>query len=40
MAEEKILIIDDESAICELIQMNLEAGGYSNIKTANGGETA
>ena len=40
MAEEKILIIDDESAICELIQMNLEAGGYSNIKTANDGANA
>ena len=40
MAEEKILIIDDESAICELIQMNLEAGGYSNIKTANDGAKA
>ncbi len=40
MAEEKILVIDDEFAICELIKMNLEAGGYSNIQTANDGESA
>ena len=40
MAEEKILVIDDEFAICELIKMNLEAGGYSNIQTANDGDSA
>lgn len=40
MADKKILIIDDELAICELIKMNLETGGFSNIKIANDGETA
>lgn len=38
MADEKILIIEDESAILELLQMNLEMNGFSEILTASNGE--
>lgn len=33
----KILIIDDESEICELIKMTLEMSGFSQIRIANDG---
>ncbi len=39
MSHEKILIIEDESAIRELIQMNLEMNGFSNVSAAADGET-
>ena len=31
MATEKILIVDDESNICELLRMYLEKGGYDTV---------
>lgn len=36
----KILIVDDETDICELIDLNLRANGFSNIRTANDGQSA
>lgn len=39
MASEKILIIEDEPAIRELIKMALQEVGYSNIIEAENGET-
>ena len=39
MATEKILIVDDESNICELLRMYLEKGGYETV-IANDGQTA
>lgn len=36
MAEEKILIVDDEEHILELIKFNLESKGYKVITAANG----
>ena len=40
MINEKILIVDDEISICELIKMNLEAARFTNIRIANDGEEA
>ncbi len=37
---EKILIVDDEKDICELIELNLLANGFNNIKTVCDGRTA
>ena len=39
MSSEKILIIEDEEPISELIKLTLESGGFSNIITAFDGET-
>ena len=39
MATEKILIVDDESNICELLRMYLEKGGYETV-IAHDGQTA
>ena len=39
MATEKILIVDDESNICELLRMYLEKGGYDTV-IARDGQTA
>jgi two-component system, OmpR family, alkaline phosphatase synthesis response regulator PhoP len=36
MAEEKILVVDDEENILELIKFNLEANNYKVINAANG----
>jgi len=36
MAEEKILIVDDEEHICELIKFNLDKNGYRTICADNG----
>ncbi|NLZ48656.1 MAG: response regulator transcription factor [Clostridiales bacterium] len=38
MAEEKILVVDDEDNIVELIKFNLENNGYNVITAANGNE--
>ena len=35
----KILIVDDENKIRELIRLNLELAGYSCIEAADGNET-
>lgn len=40
MVNKKILVVDDEIAICELIKMNLEAEGFINIRVAGDGEEA
>ena len=39
MNQEKILVIEDESEIRELIQLNLEMNGFSEVLTAADGET-
>ena len=39
MATEKILIVDDETNICELLRMYLEKGGYDTV-IAHDGQTA
>lgn len=39
MSHEKILVIEDESAIRELVQMNLEMNGFTNVYSAPDGET-
>lgn len=39
MASEKILVVDDESNICELLRLYLEKDGYT-VETANDGATA
>ena len=39
MATEKVLIVDDESNICELLRMYLEKGGYDTV-IAHDGQTA
>jgi two-component system alkaline phosphatase synthesis response regulator PhoP len=36
MSEEKILIVDDEEHICELIKFNLEKNGYKTITAGDG----
>ena len=36
----KILVIDDESDICELIELNLRSNGFEEIKIANDGKSA
>lgn len=36
----KILIVDDENDICELIEMSLHANGFENTKIANDGKAA
>ena len=36
MSNEKILIVDDEEHIVELIKFNLEANGYRTITASNG----
>ena len=36
MLQEKILIVDDEEHICELIKFNLEKNGYKTIVAGNG----
>ena len=40
MLKNKILIVDDEESIRELLEMLLESNGFSNIKTASDGEMA
>lgn len=39
MPKEKILIIEDEAPIREVLEMVLKANGFSNIKTASDGES-
>lgn len=39
MSKEKILIIEDEAPIREILEMVLRTNGFSNIKTASDGET-
>ena len=39
MNSKKILIIDDETEICELIQMTLEMSGFSQIRIAKDGRS-
>ena len=36
----KILVVDDEIDICELIELNLRSYGFEDIKFANDGKTA
>lgn len=36
----KILVVDDEPDICELIELNLRSNGFEEIKIANDGKTA
>lgn len=36
----KILIVDDEIDICDLIELNLRSNGFENIKIANDGKQA
>jgi len=36
----KILIVDDETDICDLIELNLQSNGFSDIKTAYDGKSA
>ena len=38
MAEKKILVVDDEKIILELIKYNLENNGYRVITATNGDE--
>lgn len=38
--QKKILIVDDENSIRELLQILLESNGFTNIKQASDGETA
>ena len=40
MLKNKILIVDDEDSIRELLEMVLQANGFSNIKMAADGEVA
>ena len=40
MNSKKILIVDDEAEICELIQMTLEMNGFSQIRTVKDGKSA
>lgn len=40
MATEKILIVEDEPAISELIQYNLQKEGYTHVKIVESGEQA
>lgn len=40
MNSKKILIVDDESEICELIQMTLEMNGFSQIRIVKDGKSA
>lgn len=40
MTTNKILIVDDETDICDLIELNLLANGYKNLKLANDGGSA
>ena len=37
MAKYKILVVDDEDSLCEILQFNLEAEGYE-VDTANSAE--
>ena len=39
MAEHKILVVDDEESLCEILQFNLEVEGYE-VDTANSAEQA
>jgi two-component system phosphate regulon response regulator PhoB len=39
-AKEKILIVEDEEDIQELIRYNLEKEGYNNLKVVDSGEGA
>lgn len=39
MENKKILVIDDEIAICELVHMMFSANGFQNVKWANDGAT-
>ena len=39
MAKYKILVVDDEDSLCEILQFNLEAEGYE-ADTANSAEQA
>ncbi|MFH1654330.1 MAG: response regulator [Pseudomonadota bacterium] len=38
MEKKKILLIDDEKDLCELIKLNLESGGEYAVEIANSGE--
>lgn len=40
MNSKKILIVDDEAEICELIQMTLEMNGFSQIRIVKDGKSA
>ena len=40
MFKDKILIVDDEEAIRDILEMLLESNGYSNIKMASDGQSA
>lgn len=40
MTNSKILIVDDEVDICDLIEMTLVSNGYSNIKSVHDGKSA
>lgn len=40
MANSKILIVDDEVDICDLIEMTLSSNGFSNIKSVHDGKSA
>ena len=38
-SKQKILVVDDEESLCEIIQFNLEVEGY-DVDTANSAEEA
>ena len=37
MGKQKILVVDDEESLCEILQFNLEVEGYE-VDTANSAE--
>ena len=37
-ANEKILVVEDDRSICELIEMNLLMAGFARVYTASNGE--
>ena len=39
MANGRILVVDDEESLCEILQFNLESEGYE-VTTANSAEEA
>ena len=39
MGKQKILVVDDEESLCEILQFNLEVEGYE-VDTANSAEQA
>ena len=40
MSKEKILVVEDEEAIQELIRYNLNKDGYDRVRCCDSGETA